>query len=55
MLVCRIAPSSNSLIHLNRTKFPNELSSSPDSLSSERSLENKSPLNALNRGVNHKR
>lgn len=48
MLVCRIAPSSSSLMQLHRS-FPNELSSSPDSLSSERSLENKSPLN---RGVN---
>ena len=49
MLVCRVAPSSSSLIQLHRT-FPHELSSSPDSISSsERSLENKSPLN---RGVN---
>lgn len=48
MLVCKIAPSSSSLIQLHRT-FPHELSSSPDSISSERSLENKSPLN---RGVN---
>ena len=49
MCVCKIAPSSSLLMQLHRT-FPHELSSSPDSISSsERSLENKSPLS---RGVN---